>query len=102
MPDPVPDSVEAFTEMVTTEGDAFAATAEIAVAVFALLIVAFEPPVVIVLAEVVCSGWTDQECHVATSLKQPAAEVAANGAGADHENAHWLAPFGLFLKCDGE
>src|ERR1700712_359959 len=50
MPDPVPDSFEAFTEIVTTEGDAFAATAEIAVAVFALLIVMFELPVVVAAA----------------------------------------------------
>ncbi len=44
----MPASLEAFTEIVTTEGDALAATAEIAVAVFALLIVTFEPPVVVV------------------------------------------------------
>ena len=30
----------------------------------------------------------DQERHVVSSLKQPAAEIAADGAGADHENAH--------------
>src|ERR1700712_3816553 len=37
MPDPVPDSDVAATEMVTTDGEAFAATAETAVAVEGLL-----------------------------------------------------------------
>ena len=38
MPEPVPDSLVAETEIVTTDGDAFAATAETAVAVDGLLI----------------------------------------------------------------
>ena len=37
MPEPVPDSLGDETEMVTTEGEAFAATAETAVAVDGLL-----------------------------------------------------------------
>src|ERR1044072_6868167 len=30
----------------------------------------------------------DQERHVVAGLQQPAAEIAADGAGADHENTH--------------
>jgi hypothetical protein len=29
-----------------------------------------------------------QECHVAAGLQQPAAEIAADTAGANHENTH--------------
>ena len=34
----------------------------------------------------------DQERHVTACLKQAAAEISADGAGADHENAHFLLP----------
>ena len=30
----------------------------------------------------------NQECHIVSGLQQPAAEISADGSGADHENAH--------------
>jgi hypothetical protein len=30
----------------------------------------------------------NEKCHVAAGLQHPAAEISADGAGADHENAH--------------
>ena len=41
----------------------------------------------------------DQKGHIAAGLQHPAAEISADGAGADHENAHWLSSFLLlFLR----
>ena len=39
----------------------------------------------------------DQKCHIAAGLQHPAAEISADGAGADHENAHVVDSFLLFL-----
>src|SRR5439155_4360627 len=38
------------------------------------------------------TAWPDQECHVAARRLQPAAEIAADRAGTDHEDPHRLVP----------
>ena len=42
----------------------------------------------------------NQKGHVAAGLQHPAAEISADRAGADHENAHRLVPFVVALRGD--
>src|SRR6516162_7172084 len=42
--------------------------------------------------------WAHQESHVTAGLKQPAAKISADRAGADRKNAHAQLPYFVVLK----
>ena len=42
--------------------------------------------------QLLCAARTNQKGHVAAGLKQPAAKIAADGAGADDQGAHDFHP----------